>query len=50
MFNFFSSYFKINRLTKVKTNRSPDQFWPIQRQSGSVKILNNNWKDVGIPA
>jgi hypothetical protein len=34
----------------VKTIRSPDQYWPVQGQSGSVKTLNNNWKGVGISA
>lgn len=44
----------ISRLTKVKPIRSPDQYWPIQRQSRSVKSINNhnnnNWKTVGISA
>lgn len=46
----------INRLTKVKTIRSTDQLWPVQRQSRSVKNLSNalktnsNWKGVGISA
>ncbi|CAF1231655.1 unnamed protein product [Rotaria sp. Silwood1] len=34
----------INRLSKVKTIQSPDQYCPIQRQSRTVKTLNNNWK------
>ncbi|CAF0831315.1 unnamed protein product [Adineta ricciae] len=46
----------INRLTKVKTLRSPDQYWPLPPQTRSVKNLsnrlkeNNNWKGVGISA
>ncbi|CAF2479564.1 unnamed protein product [Rotaria sp. Silwood2] len=46
----------INRLTKVKPIRSTDQYWPVQRQSRSVKSFsnalktNNNWKGVGISA
>ena len=36
--------------------RSPDQYWPVQRQSRPVKNLtnalktSNNWKGVGISA
>ncbi|CAF1453268.1 unnamed protein product, partial [Rotaria sordida] len=41
----------INRLNKVKTIRSPEQYWPIQEQSRAVKTLNNNnWKGCGISA
>ncbi|CAF3320235.1 unnamed protein product [Rotaria socialis] len=40
----------ISRLNKVKTIRSSDHCWPVQRQSRTVKTLNNNWKGFGISA
>ncbi|CAF2525289.1 unnamed protein product [Rotaria sp. Silwood2] len=40
----------VNRLNKVKTIRTPDQYWPVQEQSRTVKTLNNNWKGCGISA
>ncbi|UJR10086.1 hypothetical protein I4U23_014308 [Adineta vaga] len=40
----------INRLTKVKTIRTPEQYWPVHRHATSIKTLNNNWKGAGIPA
>ena len=50
------SLLQINRLTKVKPIRAPDQYWPLQRPSRPVKNFNNtlktntNWKGVGISA
>ena len=41
---------QINRLSKVKIIRSPDQYWSTAKPSRSPTAYHSNWKGVGISA